>query len=373
LQTSRDPFDDVLDAIYDAATDEAAWPAVLAKVAGLTGALGGVLYGQSIDHRIVQYEYNGRLSEDVSRIYRERHIQNPLSMPMRHRPVGELVMSYELVPLHELRRTAFFDEVMRPQGAASVAMAPLAQQNSFQAALNIVRGERQGPFEPGQHALLQRLLPHLQRALALRFRVSGYQALQRADQAVLDSLSAGVFLLDRAGRVSFANAAAAAFTGDDSPLRLRQGVLEGRLPPHARALSRALAAVAGGEPTTTLTLPRPGSGRRVAVLIHSVRGADLDRFESQALRSTATMLFVSDPAQATELPPRRLAEALGLTPAEARVAACAARVGGVAEIASELGLSTNTVKTHLRRIYGKAGVTRLAELVRLLASLGLTR
>jgi DNA-binding CsgD family transcriptional regulator len=41
----------------------------------------------------------------------------------------------------------------------------------------------------------------------------------------------------------------------------------------------------------------------------------------------------------------------------------------VVETASALGVSANTIKTHLRRVFEKTGTTRQAELARLMASL----
>jgi len=72
----------LLDAIYQTASDDEAWPHVLAQIADLTGAQGGVIFGESVAERVVAFEYNGRLSEACSETYRERHIQNPISLPM---------------------------------------------------------------------------------------------------------------------------------------------------------------------------------------------------------------------------------------------------------------------------------------------------
>ena len=43
----------------------------------------------------------------------------------------------------------------------------------------------------------------------------------------------------------------------------------------------------------------------------------------------------------------------------------------IAEAATQLDLSPNTIKTHLRKVYTKTGVTRQAELARLISSIDL--
>jgi DNA-binding CsgD family transcriptional regulator len=63
----------------------------------------------------------------------------------------------------------------------------------------------------------------------------------------------------------------------------------------------------------------------------------------------------------------------GLTRAEAKVTLAASSGLGVPETANRLGVSPNTVKTHLRRVFAKTGTSRQTELVRLMASIGVLR
>jgi DNA-binding CsgD family transcriptional regulator len=64
-------------------------------------------------------------------------------------------------------------------------------------------------------------------------------------------------------------------------------------------------------------------------------------------------------------PPEVIARRYKLTAMELRVLLSIVEVGGVPAVAEALGVSTETVKTHLSRVYGKTGVNRQAELVKL--------
>lgn len=55
--------------------------------------------------------------------------------------------------------------------------------------------------------------------------------------------------------------------------------------------------------------------------------------------------------------PETVADALGLTRRECDVLALIARGLSTAEIAGELYLSVNSIKTHTRTLYGKLGIT----------------
>ncbi|WP_315834579.1 hypothetical protein [Bradyrhizobium prioriisuperbiae] len=137
----------LLDLIYDATMEETLWSDVLAGIADLTGSLNGALFGQVIGASKVYFSHTTRSSEECLRAFRERHVQNPLSLYMDRQPAGVLVASDEIISLSELKKTAYYDEVFRPQDVAHNAMIPLENRRGFTAAFNLCRSERQGPFE----------------------------------------------------------------------------------------------------------------------------------------------------------------------------------------------------------------------------------
>lgn len=57
-----------------------------------------------------------------------------------------------------------------------------------------------------------------------------------------------------------------------------------------------------------------------------------------------------------------------LTPSEVRVLDAVLKVSGVPKMAETLGISEATVKTHLQNIFGKTGVRRQADLIKLIAA-----
>jgi DNA-binding CsgD family transcriptional regulator len=77
-------------------------------------------------------------------------------------------------------------------------------------------------------------------------------------------------------------------------------------------------------------------------------------------------VLVQDGSQLPEVAGEALAELYGLTPAELRVSMEVARGLNLKQIAEHLGLSENTIKTHLQHVFSKTGVTRQADLARLI-------
>lgn len=134
MNFSGDKIEKVLDLIYDAAADNDLWPHALTAVADLTHSEGGILFGQSYTAQRIYFDFNGRLNEECNRAYQERHMRNPWSRYMETQPTGRLVLSDEAVSLGELQRSAFYDEVLRPQQVAHNAMMALAARDDFRAA-----------------------------------------------------------------------------------------------------------------------------------------------------------------------------------------------------------------------------------------------
>jgi DNA-binding CsgD family transcriptional regulator len=370
LIAAIEPPDELLNLIYDAATEEELWTSALINIADLTGSLGGFVFGVENKARVVTFTFNGRMSEESHRVYRERHIINPWAAYMNNSPVGKFVQSDEIVPLPALQRTAFFDEVLRPQEIAHNAMVPLAAKRDFQVGFNICRSVRQGPFGADELRFFSQLFPHLRRSLLLSFRLDGYKALQRGEFGVLDRLSAGVILLDRASKVVFANSAARSMIGDDGPLRLRNSVVTASSRASSQRLGGLIEAALRGAPLGAMSIPHPDDSRLVTVLVTSIRSQDIDRFGGLGMRDVAAMLFIRDPARPLDVPAEWIMDAYRLTLAEARVALSVSSGASVPETAHRLNISPNTVKTHLRRVFVKTGASRQADLAGIIASIG---
>lgn len=371
MNFSGEKIEKLLDLIYDAAADNDLWPHALTAIADLTHSEGGILFGQSYTAQRVYFDFNGRLSEECNRAYQERHMQNPWSRYMETQPTGRLVLSDEAVSLGELQRSAFHDEVLRPQQVAHNAMVALAARDDFRAAFNMCRSTRRGTFDPDEQRLLEWLSPHLCRSVTLGFRIDGYLAMQQAAFNVLDRLADGVAVLDRKARVLFANAAARRMA-EEGVLRLHQSVGT-HSPAHSQRLNELIRAALQGAAGGTMSLPRQLDGRLLTILVSAIRSKDLGRLSDAGVKDAAVLLFVVDPANRRSIPLGQIMDAYGLTHAEARVALAASSGNTVLETAQSLSLSPNTIKTHLRRVFAKTATGRQAELAGLIAAIGSVR
>jgi DNA-binding CsgD family transcriptional regulator len=80
----------------------------------------------------------------------------------------------------------------------------------------------------------------------------------------------------------------------------------------------------------------------------------------------AAAVFVTDPEATMANLQRTLCELFALTKAEARLAEVLLGGGGLKPAADRLGITINTAKTHLQRVFQKTNTQRQSELVRVI-------
>ncbi|MBK3664767.1 helix-turn-helix transcriptional regulator [Bradyrhizobium diazoefficiens] len=364
-------MDRILDLIYDAAGEHELWPAVLTAIADLTQSEGGILFGQSLAAEQVYFDFNGRLNQECSRIYQERHMQNPWSLAMEQQPVGHLVLSDEVVALGDLKKSGFYDDVLQPQGIGHNAMIALAARDDFRVAFNICRSKSRGEFETTERKLLEALAPHLRRSVTLGFKLTGYRALRNAAFDVIDKLSDGVVVMGLHGRVLFANRAACSLEAEGT-LKLKPSIATWS-PAHSRRLASLVRSALAGGAGGTASVPSSDRTRLITVVVVGLRSREVSSLSWVHISDGACAAFIIDPLQRDTVGAQQLMDAYGLTKAEARVAVTACSGRTTAEAGLALGLSPNTVKTHLRRVFAKTDTGGHAGLAALLATLGVVK
>jgi DNA-binding CsgD family transcriptional regulator len=134
-----------------------------------------------------------------------------------------------------------------------------------------------------------------------------------------------------------------------------------------RLLSHAVTRAADQAPTPggALSITRPSGAHPLSVMVVPLR----TKGEAPGDRAPAAAVFVSDPEVPLDSNQQHLRELYALTVVEARLAAWLAQGKSVHEAAAAMGITVNTARAYLKRIYDKTGVRRQPELVRVLLSL----
>ena len=370
----------LLDLIYGAVADPDRWPEVLTHVSDHIGAVGGMLAynappGSSQNQNLLIL---GRLADEYTPTFHKHHVWNPWTLAMRDVPFGQATICGSLVERRIVHQTAFYADILQPQGIADmicVSHRSMAQDGGLGGLAFAVSPHATDRADENVRRL-QRLAPHLGRALDATLKLGRLADGTRQLARVLQLMPNPALLLDGKGRVTLANPAAESLLQTSDGLTLdRDGGLRlaATLPAETAALSRALAqalAVASGtgaELGGPLRLTRPSGAAPLLVLPVPLPPPAFALWEM--LEQARVLVLIVDPSAQSRATAAAIQTTFGLTPAEARVAVLIASGLGGPETAAMLGISPSTVKTHLKRCFEKTGVHSQVGLARILGAL----
>lgn len=254
---------------------------------------------------------------------------------------------------------------LQPQGIADVAHFFLIAAPDHFSEVVLFWHESHGIATARELELGSLLLPHLRRAVTIGKLLD--VAAQERDWALgaLDVLRPGVLLINEGGTVLYANPSAERMLQDGQWVARVGGVLRARSAAARRELAKALALAACNESAightgTTICLSEPGL-RPVFAHVLPMAGGEL----RPGMRPGAAAAVFIDSGPDGTGGAAALATAFDLTPAETRVLAGLMAGRRLSVVAAELGISGTTARTHLNHIFGKTGISRQADLMRL--------
>jgi len=346
LTAERDARESFADLVGAAALAPAAWPALLARVATYMDAAGAAVV-------LPARSAAGRPADGSPTVWRAG--------------AGWTVRAAALSGLgRRLARSAREDAfaiTSDDPGGDALGVATLATDERATAVLVLARARATGPFTAVDLRRAEALAGDLRPAFATARRIEALTRERDALAAVLDRLPLGVALLARDGRVTRSNAAARAMTAAGDGILVERGLLAATGDADTTRLRRAVREVTYGNAPILMPITRRRGGSPYFVR--------LARLPTEGPESTddapVTVAIVADPdGDLAEVAPV-LRELYGLTPAEADVALRLLAGARVETMARALGVSVNTIRTHLKRTFSKLGVASQNELTRVLA------
>lgn len=273
-------------------------------------------------------------------------------------PRGGFVTDLDVYTEEELEAEESYRDFIRPRGLGWGAGTFIEMPTGEKAVFSIDRAYERGPYTEEEVSRLNTLRPHLSRAALIASRL-GLERARSVGQA-LDQLGLPVAVVTASLKVVYAaesllqsglvqvgardrlifstTVSTSAFSVIAESIAARQSY----------GSSFALAAADGRAPTIAHVLPLCGSARDV-------------------FTGGISVIILTPIQHGVAASARLLAGLFDLTPTEARVAAELSKGVGVPSVSKELALSRETVRTHLKRVFDKLGVSSQAEMAALLA------
>jgi len=243
-------------------------------------------------------------------------------------------------------------------------------ENRVSSGLTVHRTRSQGDYHADAVSRFEFLLPHLERAVSIGFKLGTLGAYQQMSFEVLNANPVAIVILDETARLVFANEAAQRLARAQEGLIL---VSEGLSLQHMHQ-NRRLQKLIGDalsphnlgdhDLTGVMTAFRRSGRRPLSILVSPLQRAQFLLAKSRP----AVCIVISDPERKTTLSDVMLRSLYGLTPAESRLARHLANGVPLRTAAADLTITYKTARTHLVSIFRKTATSRQAELVTLLLS-----
>ena len=356
--------------IYDAALEPSLWTDVLGKAARFVGGPAAGLYSKDATSKTGSVAYGYGIEPSYTQLYFDKYVKlDPTTTGHFFAEIEEPVATADLVPYNEFLETRFYKEWAQPQNLVDLLSAVLDKSATSVALFGVFRHERDGVVDDEMRRRMRLIVPHIRRAVLIA-RVIDLNKAEAATLAdTLDGLAAGMFLVDRSGRIVHANAAGHVILTAGDFLRATGGRLVAGDPQTDRLLREIFIAAGNGDAAIgikgiALPLTAREGERHVAHVLPLTSGA---RRRAGTVYAAAAALFVHKASLETPSPPEAIAKAYKLTPTELRILLAVVEVGGVPEVAEALGIAEGTVKTHLHHLFEKTNTARQADLVKLVA------
>ena len=287
--------------------------------------------------------------------------------PIRYQDMayGQIYSMFEFFSREDFENSDYYLEFCRLLGIEHALIAYLGEADGVKAWLNVARGDEAGAYGPEDAAVLQTLVPHLNRAMRIFAVLKNTRSEKSAYMDTLDSIKLATLLLAEDGRIAGMNDLAEQLLAQSGIVATAQGQL--RLSSQSdQAAFAALfdAVVHRNTGYGVMSLGEEGS-EPLNLLLR--------RFEppSAGIRSEppfAAILYLKDPREQFHARAEAVAVLYGLKPTEARLAVAIASGASIKEAAIRLGMTEQTARTYVKRILQKTGVRRQADLVQLITS-----
>ena len=358
-----------VEAIYEAATAPDLWPLALQKIADVLNDVGAlILYGR--DDGLFGFVQSPGLDESALALQREydgvdlraiRGIERGRFLNYGYTTDRDVVSDEEI-------ETHPYYRILANQGLKYFGATPIFQDDRLSTTVSVQRAIGRQPYCDDELKIIERLGKHVEKALRLSLRLINAELLRDGLGEALGRIDIGVFALDSLGRVTFSNPAAQALLGQgfelvDERLRTCGGAA-------GRALEQAIVRVIAGEVDhRPILLPRADSNRPLVVYL--LPAAASAHPVAQFLTQARVIMLVIDQRPGEAADPAMVRDLLNITLGEARIAALVGCGVAPREAASRLGISEETVRSVLKRVFSKVGVSRQSELTALLTRLTL--
>jgi DNA-binding CsgD family transcriptional regulator len=361
-----DDFSRLVAGIYASAAAPQYWEGAIRDVHRAFGGIGAVLL--TADGPVWSY-HETTIPAEAAKNYSDHYCRLDHALAaVEEGPVGRVWTGTELVAPH--RNSEFYVGWLQPLEYGDGLFVRLSGEPTPSSFLVATPRRTESFDSPERMKLMSALTAHLQQALRTQHQLAASVERSANLTGALDLIRHGVIIAGSECRVISLNSAAKELLRAIDGLHTVSGRI-GATNLHAeRELHRALhiallgdrSGVRGGH---SFICRRPSGKRPYVIHVMPLHRTDNDERPGEP----SALVLIKDPDHEPEPETTLLHWLYGVTMGEAEVAQRLAHGASLKQIADELSVSYQTVRTHLQHAFDKTDSHRQAELVRLLLAL----
>ncbi len=368
----EDQLLETISGIYDAGINPDEWDKALNKVCQITKAAGFNIF--LLDHQtgLVPFNTSVGIPDEVLTDYNSYYItKDPGAKFYLDSPDLDCYYNYLHTSEEEIDKSEYYSWLQANGGTRYYLAKTFKISERLSVISTAQRDKKIGHAQQDDMGLLEKIGPHLQRAVQINQLFRDVDLRVAAAYDALENLPYGIFLFNRMGKIIYLNAIGRKAISNDDGLFLKEGQLEALHPDEDSKLQKLIGSVRktgageGVEPGGDIAISSKAIQYRYFLQVIPLAHTQ-ELFISQR---PVGLIMLGDPDRYIRLKAEQLQMLFGLTPAESRIAMLLAENSRQEEICAKQGISLNTLKTHRRRIFSKTGVASQAELIRFLHSI----
>jgi DNA-binding CsgD family transcriptional regulator len=347
----------VVDAIYDAAVDRTLWPEALSRVsAEFRGAPTQISIYDLENGTIplgIGVEFEDGVWEIASR-FSTPELNPQLGIAMRI-PLHQAVDQGAALGIDYFKSLEIYADLYRPQKHMPLFGTVVVRSETAFGGIAVMRPEHWEQASAQDLALAGAISRHIGRAVELSGLFDAQRGTLGCFEAALRQASMPILLLNTDGGIAWMNPAADTMLNTQRDFVVSNQRLSVVDPASDAKLSLAIANAGRGQ-ASTLNLRRRGEHLPTILNVSPL-------WRTQLIGDGTIFLQFVDHRPYHHFDETGIAELFHLTAAEARVAcAVCSSQSSLPRISEWLGISINTVKTLLQRVYDKTGFRSRAEM-----------
>lgn len=263
-----------------------------------------------------------------------------------------------------------FQTWMTPNDFHYIGGAQFVDTETHKAGIILLRSKQEKTWSEGEVRVVEEIIPHMNRSLKIHSEFTHLRLKQDALLKGLDRLVIGLILYDRNAHPVYINPTARTIIDTHPALDMHEGDLFLVNPEDEKNLRKTIIETAEIDPedswrqSVAIGITHPDAELPLPLLVTPMH-AHLITTELD-YEGARVAVFLSDPNLQQPISIDSLVSVYNLTPSEAQVAISLANGHSIDQIARKSNHSSHTIRSQLKSVFRKTGVSRQSELIKLL-------